>query len=68
MPGTMCHVLAPASVNGPPSGRMPVGRLASNCVMPFGGAPMIAVPVAPMVGGPWTGPSASTGFGARWSR
>ena len=39
----MCHVLAPASVNGPPSGRIPVGRLASNWVSPLGGAPMIAV-------------------------
>ena len=63
LPGTMCHVLAPASVNGPPSGRIPVGRLASNWVNPFGGAPMIAVLATPMVGGPCTGPSASVGSG-----
>ncbi len=50
----MCHVLAPASVNAPPSGRTPVGRLASNAVSPRGGAPMIAVPLDPMVGGPTT--------------
>ncbi len=60
-PGTMCHVLAPASVKGPPSGRMPVGRLASNCVIPFGGAPMMAVLTGSMVGGPWIGPAASAG-------
>ncbi len=64
VPGTMCHVLAPASVNGPPSGRIPVGRFTSNCVSPFGGAPMICVLATPMVGGPCTGPSASLGAGA----
>ena len=46
----MCHVLAPASVNGPPSGRIPVGRFASNWVNPLGGAPMIAVLATPIVG------------------
>ena len=57
VPGTMCHVLAPTSVNGPPSGNTPVGRFTSNCVSPFGGAPTIAVPPTPMVcRGPSTGP------------
>jgi hypothetical protein len=62
-PGTMCQALAPASVNGPPSGRMPVGRFASNCVRPLGGAPMIAVLATPIVGGPCTGPSGVSGCG-----
>ena len=61
VPGTMCHVRAPDSVKGPPAGRMPVGRFASNWVMPLGGAPMIAVLATPIVGGPWTGPSAVAG-------
>ena len=35
-PGTTCHDLAPASVNGPPLGSIPVGRLASYWVRPLG--------------------------------
>ena len=51
----MCHVLAPASVNGPPSGRMPVGRLASNCVRPLRRGADDRGAAAPMVGGPCDG-------------
>ena len=42
VPGTMCQVFSPASVNAPPSGRTPVGRFASKAVSPAA-APMIAV-------------------------
>ena len=55
VPGTMCHVLSPASVNGPPSGSVPAGRLASNAASPRGGASRIAVPTAPIAGGSWMG-------------
>ena len=51
-PGTMRQDLAPASVNGPPLGSIPVGRLASNWVRPRGGASTITVPTAPIFGGP----------------
>src|SRR6202040_2762114 len=54
-PGTICQDLSPAPVNGPPLGSTPVGRLASNCVRPRGGASMITVPTAPILGGPCTG-------------
>ena len=57
VPGTMRQVRSPDSMNGPPAGRMPAGRLASNSVSPRGGAPTMVVPVAPMVGGPSIGVS-----------
>ena len=50
----MCHDLSPASVKGPPAGRTPVGRLASNSVRPRGGAPTMVVPTALRLGGPFT--------------
>ena len=48
-----------ANLIGPPWGRMPVGRFASNSVRPRGGAPIIDVPLDPMVGGPLTSASPS---------
>ena len=54
-PGTTRQDLPAESVNGPPLGSIPVGRLASNWVRPRGGASTITVPTAPILGGPWSG-------------